>query len=164
MDANYRTGQSERGRHLLDPSEPTVNFWRQAYSNFIDMCVLDWCKLFADKRAVHHWQKIVSDAAEFEIDLLAYLGITADKLQSLIEKFRVYRNKFVAHLDEFNVMDIPTLDLAAKAIRFFHAHVVTNQVQAGDSAGIATDTPDKFHRGYDQCVDEAARVIQRFSA
>jgi hypothetical protein len=77
---------------------------------------------------------------------------------------RFYRNKFIAHLDEHNVMGIPTLDLLAKAIWFYHAHVVTNEVQSGDLAGIPTDTPDKFNRGYDQCVDEAARVFQRFSA
>ena len=41
--AYYRTGQGQHGAHLLHPSEPTVNFWRQANSNFIDMCVLDWC-------------------------------------------------------------------------------------------------------------------------
>jgi hypothetical protein len=50
--AYYRAGQSEQGNHLLarpfglrksDPAEPTVNFWRQPNSNFIDMCVLDWC-------------------------------------------------------------------------------------------------------------------------
>jgi hypothetical protein len=72
--AYYRAGQGQQGRHLLDPSEPTVNFWRQANSNFIDMCVLDWCKLFADKQAVHHWRKIVSDPAKFEADLLVHCG------------------------------------------------------------------------------------------
>jgi hypothetical protein len=27
--AYYRTGQGQQGRHLLDPSETTVNFWQQ---------------------------------------------------------------------------------------------------------------------------------------
>lgn len=159
----YRTGQGQHGRHLLDASEPTVNFWRQANSNFIDMCVLDWCKLFADKRAVHHWRKIVSDPAKFEADLLAHLNVTADEFQHLIDKVRFYRDKFVAHLDELNEMDVPTLDLLAKAIWFYHAHIVTNEVQPGDLAGIPTGTPEKFNQGYDQCIQEAERVFERFS-
>jgi hypothetical protein len=161
--AYYRTGQGQHGRHLLDASEPTVNFWRQANSNFIDMCVLDWCKLFADKRAVHHWRKIVSDPAKFEADLLAHLNVTADEFQHLIDKVRFYRDKFVAHLDELNEMDVPTLDLLAKAIWFYHAHIVTNEVQPGDLAGIPTGTPEKFNQGYDQCIQEAERVFERFS-
>jgi hypothetical protein len=140
--AYYRTGQGPQGMHLLDPSEPTVNFWRQANSNFIDMYVLDWCKLFADKQAVHHWRKIVSDPAKFEADLLAHLNLTPDEFQKLIDMIRFYRDKFLAHLDEHNIMDIPTLDLLAKAIWFYHAHVVTNEVQPGYFAGIPTDTPD----------------------
>jgi hypothetical protein len=160
--AYYRTGQGPQGRHLLDPSEPTVNFWRQANSNFIDMCVLDWCKLFADKRAVHHWRKIVSDPTKFEIDLLVHLKLTQKEFQKLIDMVRCCRNKFIAHLDEHNVMNIPMLDLLAKAIWFYHAHLVMNEVQPGDLAGIPTDTSDKLNRGYDQCVDEALCVFQRF--
>jgi hypothetical protein len=140
--AYYRTGQGQQGRHLLDPSEPTVNFWRQANSNFIDICVLDWCKLFADRRAVHHWRKIVSDPAKFEGDLLAHLKLTLDAFQQLIDRVRCYRDKFVAHLDEHNRMDIPTLDLLAEAIQFYHAHVVTNEVQPGDLTEIPTDTAE----------------------
>jgi hypothetical protein len=140
-----------------------VNFWRQANSNFIDMCVLDWCKLFADRRAVHHWRKIVSDPAKFKVDLLACLNLTKKEFQQLIETVRCYRDKFVAHLDELNEMTPPMLDLLAKAVSFFHTHVVTNEVQPGDLAGIPTDTPDAFNQGYDQCVQEAARVFERFS-
>src|SRR5215813_10671415 len=113
--AYYRTGQGQHGTHLLDPSEPTVNFWRQVNSNFIDMCVLDWCKLFADELAVHHRRKIVSEPAKFESDLLARLDLTADEFRQLLDRVRFYRDKFVAHLDELNEMIPPTLDLLAKA-------------------------------------------------
>lgn len=105
--AYYRAGQSEQGNHMLDPAEPTVNFWRQANSNFIDMCVLDWCKIFADRKAVHHWRKIVFDPVKFEGDLLARLTLTADEFQQFLDKIRFYRDKFIAHLDEHNTMDIP---------------------------------------------------------
>lgn len=161
--AYYRTGWAQQGRYLLDPSEPTMNFWRQANSNFIDMCVLDWCKLFADERAVHHWQKIVSDPTRFEADLLAHLDLTTDQFQNLIKQIRFYRDKFVAHLDEHNIMDIPTLDLLEKSIRFYHAHIVTKEIQPEDLVGIPADTPEKFTLGYNQCVDEAERVFRRFS-
>jgi hypothetical protein len=160
--AYYRAGWDQHGKHLFDASVPTTNFWRQANSNFIDMCVLDWCKLFADKRAVHYWGKIVSDPRKFETDLLVKLNLTSHEFETLIDEIRFYRDKFVAHLDEHNEMNFPTLDLLAKAIWFYHAHLVTNEVQPGDLAGIPADTPDKLKRGYNQCIGEAERVFQKF--
>jgi hypothetical protein len=44
--AYYRTGWSKKYKHLLDASD----FWRAVNGNFLDMCVLEWCKLFADKK------------------------------------------------------------------------------------------------------------------
>jgi hypothetical protein len=45
--AFFRTGR-EHGRHLLKPSAESAAFWRQVDSNCIDMCVLEWCKLFSE--------------------------------------------------------------------------------------------------------------------
>ena len=47
--AYYRVGQEEEHRDLLDAEKnESANFWRVANSNCVDMCVLEWCKLFGD--------------------------------------------------------------------------------------------------------------------
>lgn len=69
--AYYRIGQSEEYRVLLDPEQTAnANFWRLANSDFIDVCVLEWCKLFADERGKHHWKAVVTNPVEFKAGLL----------------------------------------------------------------------------------------------
>jgi hypothetical protein len=50
--AYYRTGWTEKHRHLLDYRND--NFWRVVNGNFFDICVLEWCKLFADEKGKHY--------------------------------------------------------------------------------------------------------------
>jgi hypothetical protein len=167
--AFFRTGR-ERGSHLLKPSAECAAFWQQVDSNCIDMCVLEWCKLFSDKQpqwdkldksGQHHWEKIVSDPATFEAELHRCLGMDADAFNTRLGKVRYYRNNCVAHLGSDRQMNIPMLDFLEKSVRFYHAHVVNSESQAGDLAGLP-DTPEKFSVGYEQCVKEAVRVFQRF--
>jgi hypothetical protein len=60
---------------LQDLRHPRARFWRTVSGNFIDTCVLEWCKLFGDPNGEHYWKKIVSDPGNFEKLLLNHLGI-----------------------------------------------------------------------------------------
>jgi hypothetical protein len=60
--AYYRAGWADRAQPLLSELHPHASFWRQVNGNFLDMAVLDWCKLFGDPKetprkrlAKHHW-------------------------------------------------------------------------------------------------------------
>ena len=45
--ASYRAGWNNEHRHLLEMTNTVSgDFWRKVNGNFIDMCVLEWCKLF----------------------------------------------------------------------------------------------------------------------
>jgi hypothetical protein len=91
--------------------------------------------MFADRDAVHLWKNTVSDPVQFEAALLANLNFSADDFAKHLEDIRFYRNKFVAHLDGYNEMDIPTLNLLRQSVWFYHAYIVTNEIQPGDLAG-----------------------------
>src|SRR5258706_12493841 len=67
--AYYRIGRTKEFVHLQAQRNPTFSFWRAVNVNFIDICVLEWCKLFADSRGKHHWRNIVSDPARFDGEL-----------------------------------------------------------------------------------------------
>jgi hypothetical protein len=157
--AFYRVGQSERGKPFLSEAHPQASFWRQANANFLDMCVLEWCKLLGDKKDKHHWSRVVSDTTRFEADLLRHIGIDAAAFEAEIKAMRLYRDKFVAHLDDLLMMDIPVLEAAKLAVWFYHGYIVTCEAKAGELAGIAADTTDKLTRGYEQCVGEAEDVF-----
>jgi len=153
--AYYRAGWSSEHKHLLDRAK-TDNFWRVVNGNFLDMCVLEWCKLFADKKGKYYWGKVVTDAAGFKASLLSHLGSDEEAFQKEIEIMRKYRDKFVAHLDSDNTGVYPALDVAKKAVWYYHAHVV-NQAKPTD----LTELPLELDAGYKHCEEEAKAVYQR---
>lgn len=154
--AYYRVGQSEHYRHLFDPAKTaSANFWRMANSDFLDMCVLEWCKLLADEKGQHHWRKIVTDRTVFKANLLNHLQLNEAALQQYIDTMRTYRDKFVAHLDSDLTMSVPKLDVAKRAVWFYHAHIVRQEATPEDLAGLGV----KLDEGYALSEDEARRVF-----
>jgi hypothetical protein len=158
--AYYRAGQDSAVHHLLRPTDEHASFWRQTNANCLDICVLEWCKLFTDQHGEHHWRQVVTDPA-FESTLLNQLGLTPTDWRDHCKSMRTYRNQFVAHLDEGNVMNIPMLDVAWAAVVFYHQHVVTREGTAADFGGHAA-TPDALTKGYAQYEVEASSVLARF--
>jgi len=75
-------------------------FWRAVNGNFIDICVLEWCKLFGDLNAMHHWSTCVTDERQFCVGLYWNVGLNQQGFEDYRLELRVYRDKFVAHLDE----------------------------------------------------------------
>ncbi len=95
--AYHRAGKQHSA--LLLPTHPHADFWLQANANFLDICVIEWCKLFADQGGEHYWQNVVGDKIAFKEGLLAHTQIMDVAFDDLIKEIRAYRDKFVAHLD-----------------------------------------------------------------
>ena len=161
--AYFRAGQSQTGAAARSRSHAFSGFWTPASANFLDISVLEWCKLLGDEKDKHFWRNVVTDPAAFEASLLANLGMTASDFEGLAKKMRRYRDKFVAHLDSDAKMDIPPLAAALAANSFYHGHIVKAEAAAGDLFGLA-DTSEKFARGYEQCFTEAQRAYGQATA
>jgi len=158
--AFYRAGWAPSALPLLHPKHDHAAFWRQTNGNFLDICVLEWCKLLGDKKAKHHWTKLVFDPVSFEAAMYKHIGIDADAFALKVQEIRRYRDTFVAHLDSDLVAHIPLLDGPAEtALRFYHEHLVTNEARAGYLVGL-TGASDELVRGYDQCLAEATAVFR----
>ena len=105
-----------------------TQFGATVNANMLDIAVLEWCKLFADRNARHHWRRIVradTDQHRFLADLLHDTGLTLHQWKRYLDEMRVYRNKFVAHLDDQNVMNVPSLEVALKCVLFLYSHLRT---------------------------------------
>lgn len=111
-----------------DCGRPYINnqFWRTTNNNFIDIAVLEWCKLFADLKGKHHWHRVVSDEGRFLSGLLQALSFTENDLDEYVREMKVYRDKFVAHLDELETMQIPYLENARKSAAYLYDHLRTD--------------------------------------
>jgi hypothetical protein len=154
--AYVRAGQREEYSQLFAASNPTASFWRVIRNNALDMCVLEWCKLFGDKQARHYWGNIVSNPADFEEQLLINLQMGQEALGVEIAAIRRYRDKFVAHLDSENRVDIPKLDVPKSAVWFYHKRVIEHEAQPGDLYGL----PRQLDAVYHQCEEEACSVFR----
>lgn len=69
--AYYRAGWKER-----QAAFPQTEMWATINSNFLDIAVLEWCKLFADQGARHHWRKVVVDPGSFLPQMLSDIRIS----------------------------------------------------------------------------------------
>ena len=113
-------------------------FWATAHNNFLDVAVLEWCKVFGDKRAKHDWRKTVTDHDLFFAKLLDHLRLTEEFFEGYITEMRTYRDKFIAHLDEENRMDIPNMSPAIKSAQFLYRWMVEKE----DDCNAFWDAPD----------------------
>lgn len=111
------------------------NFWKTVRLNFINAAVLDWCKIFAEEGGKHHWREIVSGEhhVSFFQDMMTSLGVTEEKFLEYVQSTKEYRNKFVAHLDDTNLMQedahfkaFPDLELLIESTKFLFKNVYPN--------------------------------------
>jgi hypothetical protein len=152
--AYYRVGWSEEHKHLLDKGND--DFWRVVNANFLDMSVLDWCKLFGEEGGKHHWRKIVTDPVTFEAGLLAHLALDEEAFNKHVRMIRKYRDKWVAHLDLDSKGCYPALEVAKQAVWFLWAHIMKHEVEPTEFMQFTRD----IESGYEHCEREADAVYK----
>jgi hypothetical protein len=130
-------------------------FWATVDGNFLDTAVLEWCKLLGDNRGKHYWGNVVSDKGEFKRELLRHLDIKEDEFAEYVDQVRTYRDKFLAHLDDRETMDIPFMNRAKASVEFYHDHIMESEPEEFDLRGLPTDLK-KYYR---QCTAEANSVF-----
>lgn len=155
----YRVGHEQKFIGLLGDRHPQAQFWRQVNGNFLDGCIVEWCKLLGDKNAKHNYKKLVSDCPTFEGSLFQSVFTGKSEFDSYVGQMRFHRDKFAAHLDDLPTMKIPNLDLAQDSIFCLQDYLASCEARPGDLVGLA-DTPQKFKRGV-QLLREQAAVIYR---
>jgi hypothetical protein len=104
-------------------------FWRAVDGKFLDMCVLEWCKLFVDKNGKHHWRKVVTDKCRFLSGLLKEMNCNEEEFERYISEMKVYRDKFVAHLDDENTGYYPRLDFAKISSIYLYEYLLANEAE-----------------------------------
>lgn len=121
-----------------------TQFWKTLNGNFIDTCLLEWCKLFGDLKAKHHWSKSVTDSDQFTAGLYQKLGIDETAFEDYRLDVREYRDKFVAHLDELNQAKIPRLQPVIDSVQYLYEYLV----QVEDDLNAFPDAPQSARAYY----------------
>ena len=151
--AFYKAGW--RGNELIIKDQ----FWVNVNGNFLDICVLEWCKLFGELNGKHYWRKIISDPINFYRGLIHNLGVAETEFDVFTNEMRTYRDKFVAHLDSDETMYIPNLILAKKSVSYLYDYLLANE----DEGDFFVDAPKKASTFYNNYVNQGKLTYNKLS-
>ena len=96
------------------------DFWRDVNSNFLDVAVLEWCKIYGSKKQIHHWSKVINDIESFQTSLFETIQINKKQFKNYCVEMKAYRDKFVEQIDEERYFLIPDLTIAVESIIFLY--------------------------------------------
>jgi hypothetical protein len=112
-------------------------------------------------RGRHFYGAVISkkNLQNFEDGLLHDIRMRKSAFDSFVSEVRLYRDKFVAHLDDGRVMPIPKLETAKSAIWYLHHYLVTYEISPKDLRGLAGST-EELTAGYAKCVAQAEEIFR----
>jgi hypothetical protein len=126
------------------------NFWVNANGNFIEIALLEWCKVFGDRKGAYNYNKCVGDPNAVHGLLLAAIGKTQQEWDAYVDSMRKYRDKFVAHWDEdVNGVFLPEMEIAKDSAVFLLNHCVQNE---GEGHCQWDDVPHPACQFYDEML------------
>ncbi|AMD92006.1 hypothetical protein AXF15_02005 [Desulfomicrobium orale DSM 12838] len=96
--AYYRAGDRIQKKHK---NKIQMQFWIYVSNSLLNMCILEWCKLFCEKDGKHFWKNGVEDEREFKNGLfkLEVMQGGEAEFDKYKKEIREYRDKYVAHRD-----------------------------------------------------------------
>lgn len=159
--AYYRIGYvNENGTGGL---KQTTQFGATVNGNMIDIAVLEWCKLFADRKGQHRWNHIVRTDAEqkqFLAQLFPAIGITDEGWKQYVEQMRAYRDNFIAHLDANDEIHVPTLETALRSAFFLYEHMLAHAPAGTFNMPHRVKLPLDLQAYYAECQEEARAAYE----
>lgn len=140
------------------------NIERTINGNFMDMAVLEWCKLFGDPRhEPQHWQRVIlcrEQRQQFKHELVQVVGHSKRDWNALRTICLEFRNDFVAHLGSEPIMRTPPVDPVWKSTAYYYDFIRRNEMPTAEPADI--------NSYYNECAKAGreyySRVQDPFSA
>ena len=86
--------------------------------------------------------------------------ITAEQLEESVTQFRAYRDRFVAHLDDGNEMNIPSFDVPLATTRFLFEYLLNTEAPA---LGLGVENRENFDITFDHHFDNARQEYVRIA-
>lgn len=143
----YRAGWVDK-----NTSKAKSPFWATVQSNFLDIAVLEWLKLFGNYSDHHHWKNIVADPGSFKENMLQHCNLTSEEFANYHKDIKSYRDKFVAHLDSESTMYPPNLTNAINTTEYYYACIYKEFDHKS-----RLDFPENLSEFYEACFLESKK-------
>lgn len=86
-------------------------FWLTTMGNCIDVCILEWCKLFGNRNGKYHWRKVLHAPDDFIASVLSATHLSRVQFDLLYKRVKNYRDEFVAHLEGNETTIVPDMSV-----------------------------------------------------
>lgn len=143
-----RSGRKELFR------DPRNQFLVAIDGNFLDMCVIEWCKIFGDKKSKHHWKNVVTDHNIFFSGLLDNLRYKGEEFDNYILQMKEYRDKHVAHLDDNTTGYYPELNITKESCFYLYDYLLKNEYDPN----CFYDAPEDIRHCFSESLEEGNRI------
>lgn len=125
--------------------------------NFIDVSIIEWCKLFGSYGDNHHWRNLVGESApQFSNDMFKHIAMSEAEFRDYHKIMKNYRDVFAAHWDDNGKGKRPHLDKAFECVEFLHEYIFEHFSKAGQIQDKVRD----LRSYYDVCYMEAKKYYQ----
>ncbi|MFB3091276.1 MAG: hypothetical protein ACE1ZG_08050 [Gammaproteobacteria bacterium] len=131
-------------------------FWAIVNNNSLDICILEWCKLFVDSRGKHYWRKVITEPITFFDGLMITLHMTEEEFNSYIEEVKSYRDMFIAHLDSEEVMHVPHLDAAKQSASYLYDYLRNIE----DNGNYINEAPDNAETRFNRWTEMGEAIYE----
>lgn len=149
--AYYRAGWIDK-----ITSRAKNQFWVTIQSNFLDIAIMEWMKLFGNYSDQHHWKKIVAIPDSFKVNMLQHCKLTSEEFNSYHIEMKSYRDQFVAHLDSELTMLIPDLTNAINTTKYYYAYIYKELDERSK-----IDFPKNLSEYYNICFFESKNYFDK---
>lgn len=131
--AFYNASHADDGSHLVGGTVKLANqFWNTTIGNYLDIAVIEWCKIFGnEKQEKHHWKKVIKDPVRYKVQLLTLFEGGEVRWAAYWKELLTYRDKFAAHLDEDNQYIVPYLRNAYELIENHYNYLLEHETGEG---------------------------------
>ncbi len=131
------------------------NYWILIYNNFLDIAVMEWCKIFGSNKEPTHWKTLVDDHDIFRQNLLKALNIDDAAWKSYWMGMKDYRDTQVAHHQyNPNITHYPNLNIALES-SFYYYNWLISKLRSLAISSFPDDLKDYYSRFVDQALNFA---------
>ena len=118
--ANWRKNATNESELVVER-----DFWKRANGNFLDIAVLEWCKVFSERNGEHHWSRVFKLKQDWMREFCEHMRMSQKEFHTELQRVVKYRNKYVAHLEPIP-MKYPSTDFLLKSVSYLYGKIHTD--------------------------------------
>ena len=132
--------------------------WLTLTGDLLDICVLEWCKLFGNKNGEYHWKKVTLDSASFLSSLLTPFRLSQTEFDAIYAELKHYRDEFVAHTEESETTPVPALSTPYLLVSFLYERTLHDFPTLSGRDSLPTDLNSYYDEHLQEAEGEFAKI------